>query len=146
MCIRDRLTNAPTGATTFTDPNPTAGATYVIRNRPPGNNTFTDYPCTTTTAPAPAPAPEPAPEPEPAPPPPPAPAAVCTATVTANGVLLEWDLPGSNVIRRNGSWLTNAPTGATTFTDPNPPAGATYVIRNRPPGNNTFTDHSCVVV
>ena len=80
------------------------------------------------------------------PPPPPPPPAVCTATITANGILLEWDLPGSNVIRRNGSWLTNAPTGATTFTDPNPPAGATYEIRNRPPGNNTFTDHSCVVV
>ena len=80
------------------------------------------------------------------PPPPPDPAAPCTATVTANGILLEFDLAGSNVIRRNGSWLTNVPAGATSFTDPNPPAGATYEIRNRPTGNGAFTDHSCVVV
>ena len=86
--------------------------------------------------------------PPPPPPPPPGPAAVCTATVTANGILLEFDLPGSNVIRRNGGFHSTTPAGATSFTDTNPPAGATYEIRNRPGGggNSPFTDHPCEVV
>ena len=140
------LARVANGATTYFDPSPSAGSTYVIRVR--GANGVLNLACslpptvptTTTTTTTVAPTTTTTTTTTVAPPPP---DAVCVATVDGNTVTLEWDLQDRNIIRRNGAWRATAADGETTFVDTNAPTDATYVIRNRPAGGG-FVDYECV--
>ena len=122
------IANAGVAGTSFTDTNPLPDSTYTIRNRPFAGAAFTDYDCDFTN-------PDPTPPPDPNVP-------VCVATATPEGVTLSWSLPGGNNILRNGIWIAGVGNGPGSFTDPNPPPGSTYAVRNRPTGP-AFTDFVC---
>ena len=71
----------------------------------------------------------------------------CVAEAQGGAVVLQWDpIQGEDdkyQVRRNGAWLAVVDFDAElTFTDPNPPQGATYTIRSREGGVNT--DVTCV--
>jgi hypothetical protein len=71
----------------------------------------------------------------------------CVAESQGGAVVLQWEpIQGEDdkyQVRRNGAWLAVVDFDAElTFTDANPPQGATYTIRSREGGVNT--DHTCV--
>ena len=123
------------GTTSYFDSTAPPDSNYEIRIY--GNGPRLDLTCTTETAPAPPPV-DPPVDPEP----PVDPAPVCVGTVDGNTITLEWDLTGTNIVRRNGAWLATTPNGATNYTDTTPTADSTYLIRNRPAAGGVF-DHEC---
>ena len=118
------LLTLESGIQTFTDPSPPLGSTYELIVR--AGNLRTDLTCAAADPPV-----------DP-------PVSVCVGTVDGTTVLLEWDLDGLDVVRRDGAWLATPESNATSFEDLNAPVDATYVIRNRAAGG-TFTDYECVL-
>ena len=76
-----------------------------------------------------------------APPPPPT-SVDCTVNWSGSTATLNWNpTGGTDVVRRNGSWLTTPSPGTSTYVDQNAPSGASYLIRTR--SNGGTTDHPC---
>ena len=126
------LATPPAGTSTYVDSNSPPGAGYVIRtwsggaqvDNVCGTSTTTTNPGSTTTT---------------APPPP----TTCSYVRNGGTVTLTW-VPsgGTDVLRRNGSWLATPPAGTSTYADSNSPAGATYLVRSWVGGANV--DVNCL--
>ncbi len=120
------VTTLTAGTTTYFDASPPQGASYeVIVHR--GIRSQLDCEFAGGTPPTPPPT-----------------AASCSATVSGNSVILSWDIDGTPVVRRNGSWLATPPATARTFTDNNPPTNPTYAIRTRT-GQTGPIDTACTL-
>ena len=126
------------GVQSFSDTSAPIGSTYEVRVFT--NAGRVDINCVIADPPVDPPVP---PVDPPVPPVDP-PVSVCVGTVDGTTVLLEWDLDGLDIVRRDGAWLATPESNATSFEDLNAPVDATYVIRNRA-ADGTFTDYECVL-
>jgi len=109
------LTTPPRGTGNYVDQNAPSGASYLIRT----NGGTVDNPCTGSAPPP--------------PPPPPPPGDGCSVDRNGATVTLTWNpLGGTDVVRRNGSWLATVPRNVGTYVDTNAPSGASYIVRAWP--------------
>ena len=109
------LATPPRGTNSFVDQNAPSGASYLIRT----NGGTVDNPCTGSAPPP--------------PPPPPPPGDGCNVERNGATVTLTWNpLGGTDVVRRNGSWLATVPRNVGTYVDSNAPSGASYIVRAWP--------------